>query len=130
MAKYGGVELGGLSVGMLISTEEGVMFGPDTAWDVVLLVDEAAADDRRAAVEEIFLGRAGGIWAAVADTHVRSAEVATVPMDYSRDGSEFAVTIGTTGRASAGRRGRASGSASSAWAVAGRCSPSWRSPAR
>jgi hypothetical protein len=92
--EYGDVELDGLSVGMLISTEEGVMFGPETAWDVVLLVDEAADDDQRGAIGEIFLGRAGGIWAAVADTHVRSAEVATVPMDYSRDGSEFAVTIG------------------------------------
>lgn len=91
---YGDVDLGGLSVGMLISTEEGVMFGPETGWDVVLLVDETADDDQREAVEDIYFGRAGGIWAPVADTHVESADVAAVPISFSRDGSDFSVEIG------------------------------------
>lgn len=92
--RYGDVDLDGMNVGMLISTEEGVMFGPETEWDVVLLVDESADDDQREAIEDIYSGRAGGIWAPVADTHVRSAEVATVPISFSRDGSDFAVEIG------------------------------------
>ncbi|MCO8245389.1 MULTISPECIES: DUF1326 domain-containing protein [unclassified Haladaptatus] len=91
---YGDVYLGGLSVGMLISTEEGVMFGPDTGWDVVLLIDEAADDDQYDALEDIYFGRAGGIWAAVADAHVESAEVVTAPIDFSRDGDDFSVEIG------------------------------------
>lgn len=90
---YGDVDLGGLSVAMLIETEEGVMFGPGTQWDVVLLVDEAADDDQRAAIEDIYFGRAGGIWAAVAEAHVRSAEVAVVPIDVTRDGADFSVEV-------------------------------------
>jgi len=91
---YGDVDLGGLDVGMLISTEEGVMFDPETEWDVVLLVDEAADDDQRESIEDIYFGRAGGIWAAVADAHVRSADVVTAPIEFSRDGSDFSVRIG------------------------------------
>lgn len=78
---------------MLISTEEGVMFGPETEWDVVLFVDETADDDQREAIEDIYFGRAGGIWAPVADTHVRSADVAVVPIRFSRDGMDFSVQI-------------------------------------
>ncbi|WP_135302761.1 DUF1326 domain-containing protein [Haloarcula amylovorans] len=91
---YGDVDLSNLSVGMLISTQEGVMFDPETGWDVVLLVDETADDDQREAIEDIYFGRAGGIWEPVADTHVESAEVASVPIEFSRDGDEFAVEIG------------------------------------
>jgi len=91
---YGDVDLSGLSVAMLISTEDGVMFAPETGWDVVLLVDEAADDDQRAAIEDVYLGRAGGIWAAVADAHVESADVATAPIEFSRDGTDVSVEIG------------------------------------
>jgi len=91
---YGDVDLSGVDVGMLISTDEGVMFDPETEWDVVLLVDETADSDQRDAIEDIYFGRAGGIWAPVADTHVRSADVATVPISFSRDGADFAVEIG------------------------------------
>ncbi|ADB61833.1 protein of unknown function DUF1326 [Haloterrigena turkmenica DSM 5511] len=92
--RYGDVDLSGVDVGMLISTDEGVMFAPETEWDVVLLVDETADDDQREAIEDIYSGRAGGIWAPVADTHVRSVDVTTVPISFSRDGSDFSVEIG------------------------------------
>lgn len=91
---YGDVDLGGVSVGLLVSTEEGVMFAPETAWDVVLLVDETADDDQRDAIETIYFGRAGGIFAPVAEAHVRSADVAPVPIRFSRDGADFSVEIG------------------------------------
>ncbi|WP_254272740.1 DUF1326 domain-containing protein [Haloarcula marina] len=91
---YGDVDLSDLSVGMLISTEEGVMFAPETGWDVVLFVDEAADEAQRAAIEDVYMGRAGGIWAAVADTHVQSADVAVAPIDFERDGTDFSVEIG------------------------------------
>ncbi|WP_226483333.1 DUF1326 domain-containing protein [Natrinema amylolyticum] len=92
--QYGDVNLSGLSVGLLISTEAGVMFAPETKWNVVLLIDEAATDDQRAALEDIYFGRAGGIFAPVADTHVESAEVTTVPITFDRDGAEFSVEMG------------------------------------
>ncbi|WP_083867279.1 DUF1326 domain-containing protein [Natrialba taiwanensis] len=91
---YGDVDLSGVDVGMLISTDEGVMFAPETEWDIVLFVDEGANDDQREALEDIYSGRAGGIWAPVADTHVRSADVTTVPISFSRDGADFSVEIG------------------------------------
>jgi len=90
---YGDVDLSGLSVAMLIDTDEGVMFGSGTDWDVVLLVDESAEDDQREAIETIYTGRAGGIWAAVADAHVRSADVEVAPIQFSRDGTDFSVEI-------------------------------------
>jgi len=36
--QYGDVDLSGLSVGLLISTEDGVMFDPDTGWDLAFLI--------------------------------------------------------------------------------------------
>lgn len=92
--QYGDVDVSGLGVGLLISTEEGVMFAPDTGWNVVLLVDETADEKQRAALEEIYFGRAGGIFAPVADAHVKSAEVATVPISFDRSGSDFSIEIG------------------------------------
>lgn len=92
--QYGDVDLSGLNMALLVRTEEGVIFDPEVAWHVVLLVDEAATSDQRAALEDICLGRAGGIFAAAADTHVESAEVATAPFSFTREGSEFSVNIG------------------------------------
>jgi hypothetical protein len=99
--RYGDVDLGGLNVGTLISTE-------------------AADDDQRESVEDIYLGRAGGIRAAVADTHVRSADAVTAPIEFSRDGSDFSVRIGDAVETDAsGAVGTSSG-----WRSSRRCSRS------
>jgi hypothetical protein len=92
--EYGDTDLSGLGVAMLIYTDEGVMFAPDTGWYVALLVDEEADSEQQAAIEEIFTGQAGGVFAVIADAHVESAEVATAPFDFSRDGGDFSVEIG------------------------------------
>lgn len=92
--EYGDVPLSGLGVGMLVSSEDGVMFDPDTQWNVVLIVDEAATDEQRGALEDIYFGRAGGIFAPVADTHVENSEVATAPFSVTRDEANFSVEIG------------------------------------
>ena len=91
--QYGDVDLGGLSAVLLISTEEGVMFAPETGWDVVLLVDDAATDEQQSALEDIYFGRAGGIFAPVAETHIESTEAAVAPISFDRDGDEFSVTV-------------------------------------
>lgn len=93
---YGEVDLSGLSVAMLVYTDEGVMFAPDTGWYVALLIDEAATDEQQAALQDIFFGRAGGIWAPVADAHVEEAEAATAPISFDRNGDEFAVSVDGT----------------------------------
>ena len=92
--RYGDIDLSGRRVGMLIVSDEGVMFDPSTRWDVVLLVDEEATEEERAAIEDIYLGRAGGIWAPVADSHFRSTEVATAPVEFERDGDRTTVSFG------------------------------------
>lgn len=92
--QYGDVDLSGQSVGMLVRTEEGVMFDPDTAWHVVLLVDEESDDEQRAALEDIYFGRAGGIWGPVADAHFETTEVTTVPLAMSRDDMTISITAG------------------------------------
>ena len=92
--RYGDVDLSGRRVGMLIESDEGVMFDPSTQWDVVLLVDDEATDEERAAIEDVYLGRAGGIWAPVADGHFRSTEVATAPVEFAVDGDRTTVSFG------------------------------------
>ncbi|MFC6835814.1 DUF1326 domain-containing protein [Halomarina ordinaria] len=92
--RYGDTDLSGLNTALLIRTEEGVMFAPGTVWNVVLIVDEAADDDQRAALEDIYLGRAGGIFGAAADAHVERAEVAAAPFSFRRDGTDFSVEVG------------------------------------
>lgn len=94
--QYGDVALDGLSVVLLIATEEGVMFAPDTGWDLVLLIDDAATDEQRSALEDIYFGRAGGIFAPVADTHVESAEATVAPISFERDGDEISATVDDT----------------------------------
>ncbi len=91
---YGDVDLSGLHAAMLIRSEEGVLFDPDTAWQMVVIIDETADDDQQAALEDILSGRAGGIFAVAADTHVESAEVAAAPFSFTRDGADFSVEVG------------------------------------
>lgn len=91
--QYGETDLSGLSVGLLVSTAEGVMFDPDTGWDVVLLMDETADTEQRDALDAIYFGRAGGIFAPVAEAHVKAADTETVPIEFSRDGGDFSVQI-------------------------------------
>lgn len=93
---YGDIDLSGLNVSMLIYTDEGVMFAPDTGWYVVLLVDKEANKEEKSALEDIYLGRAGGIFTPVAETHIKTSEVIEVPITFSRDDSDISVTIDDT----------------------------------
>jgi hypothetical protein len=90
---YGDVDLGGLSTVLLISTEEGVMFAPETGWDMVLLIDDEASEEQQRALEDIYFGRAGGIFAPVADTHVESTEATVAPISFDRDEDEISVNV-------------------------------------
>lgn len=92
--QYGDTDLTGRKVAMLAYTEEGVMFAPGTEWYVALLIDDEADDDQRAALEEIYFGRAGGIWAAVADAHFETTEVTTAPITFSKEDDEISSTVG------------------------------------
>ena len=74
-----GVDLSGLQVVMVLRYFDQVQ--PSTPWEVVLYVDHSAADGQRAAMADIFLGRAGGTVAhlygpAIGEVHaVRPARI-------------------------------------------------------
>lgn len=91
---YGDIDLSGLNAAWLVNCEEGNPFDPDVTWPLVVLFDETADDDQRTALEEIFLGKAGGIFGVAVETHVESVEVATAPFSFDRDDVDFSVEIG------------------------------------
>ncbi|MDX1747390.1 MAG: DUF1326 domain-containing protein [Halobacteriales archaeon] len=91
---YGDVDLGGLNATWLASCEDGNPFDPDVTWPLVVLLDERADDDQRAALEDVFAGRAGGIFGVAVETHAESVEVATAPFAFDRTGGEFSLEIG------------------------------------
>ncbi len=91
---YGDINLSGLNATWLVNCEGGNPFDPDVTWPLVVLLDEEATDDQRAALEEIFLGRAGGIFGAAVETHAESTEVAAAPFSFSQDDEAFSVKIG------------------------------------
>lgn len=91
---YGDVDLSGLSAAWLANCEDGNPFDPDATWPLVVLIDEAATETQRAAIEEIFAGRAGGIFGVAVDTHAESVEVATAPVAFHREGGEYSIEIG------------------------------------
>jgi hypothetical protein len=74
-----GTDLSNMQVVMSIRYLDRVQ--PSTPWEVVLYVDRAADEDQRAAIADIFLGRAGGTVAhlygpAIGEVHVvRSARI-------------------------------------------------------
>lgn len=73
------------------------MVALETGWDVVLLVDDdEASDERRGALEDVPFGRAGGIFAPVADAHVESAEATVAPISFDRDEVEISVSLDDT----------------------------------
>lgn len=91
---YGDIDLSGLNATWLVNCEGGNPFDPDVTWPLVVLLDEEADDDQRTALEDIFVGRAGGIFGVAVDTHAERVELGTAPFSFSRDGEEFSIEIG------------------------------------
>ncbi len=91
---YGDVDLGGLNAIWLARYEDGNPFDPDATWPLVLLIDERADDEQRAALEAVFGGQAGGIFAVAVDAHVERLEVETAPFDFTREDGSFSLEIG------------------------------------
>ena len=91
---YGDVDLSGLNAAWLVNSEEGNPFDPNVTWPLVVLLDEEADGDQRASLEDVFAGRAGGIFGAAADAHVESVEVATAPFSFHREDEESSVVVG------------------------------------
>lgn len=80
---YGGTALGGTHAALAIHTP-----GPmgEGNWTVGLYVDEAASDAQRAALEEIFGGRAGGPFGALSVIVGTWQPVRTAAIEFVADG--------------------------------------------
>jgi len=59
----------------------------------VLLIDNQANEEQQSALEDIYFGRASGIFAPVADTHVENAEATSTPISFNRDEDEFSYRL-------------------------------------
>lgn len=89
--EYEGVSLDGLSVGVLV-WDHGVLL--EGGWDVVVLMDEQATEEQAGALEDIFMGRAGGVMGAVAGLIAEVKDIAAVPITYSRENGHRSITAG------------------------------------
>lgn len=87
---YGNVRLDGLSTGMLIWAEGIHLEG---GWHVVLLIDDRATSEQSEALEDIFLGRAGGIMELLAPL-IESSQVARASFSYSHQGTHLSLKVG------------------------------------
>ena len=87
---FGDVQLGGLAV-VLIVHFEGSVF--DKNREFGFLIDDRADANQRAALERIFTGKAGGVFAAWADLTISLDGVAFMPMRVSHDAENWCVEV-------------------------------------
>lgn len=87
---YRDTDQSGLAVVMLARVP-GNMY--EVPWDVVLVFDEAADEEQRAALEEPFRGEAGGVFASYASAFDR-IETTTAPITVTRDGTSLRIETG------------------------------------
>ena len=87
---FGDVQLGGLAV-VLIVHFEGSVF--DKNREFGFLIDDRADAQQRAALERIFTGKAGGVFAAWADLTISLDGVAFMPMRVSHDAENWRVEV-------------------------------------
>lgn len=88
---YGDVSLDGLTAGFLLD-QEGVLF--EGGWDVVLILDEAADDEQSEALQMIFSGEAGGLFAAMSGMVEEVVDVVSLPFEYTSDNGHFEFEAG------------------------------------
>ena len=86
-----GVDVGGLSVGMLVDSP-GQM--SDGGWRVGLFVDEKAAEEQAEKLQAVFSGELGGPGAAFTPLVGELLGVERAPIEYRDDGARHRVKIG------------------------------------
>lgn len=87
---YGNVPLAGLAAVVLVHFEGNVL---EKNREFGFLIDDRASPNQRDALEKIFTGQAGGIFAAWRDLTIRVDGVEFVPMNVSHDDEEWKVEI-------------------------------------
>ena len=87
---YGDVKLGGLAV-VLVIRFEGTVFEKNRQFG--FLIDDRADQAQRDALETIFLGKAGGAFAAWADLTIKVDGVEFVKIEVSQDAENWRVDV-------------------------------------
>lgn len=88
---YGSVSLGGDLAVVLVIHFEGTVFEKNREFG--FLIDERANPEQREALKNIFLGKAGGAFAAWADLTIKVDGVEFVPMTVSHDAETWRVEV-------------------------------------
>lgn len=88
--EFGGVTLRGTKAVVAFDSPKRMI---DGGWTEVLLLDEAATPDQRAALQTILTGRAGGPWAVLARFVERWLEPRVVPIDITDGGTTKQVSV-------------------------------------
>ena len=88
---YGDISLDGLTGGVLLD-QEGVLF--EGGWKVVLVLDEAADDGQAEALQMIFSGEAGGLFAGLSGMIDEVVDVVSLPFEYSSNDDHFEFEAG------------------------------------
>jgi hypothetical protein len=94
--KFGDTALDGLNVAVGLHTP-GNMAAKD--WTAVLYLDSRANDTQRAALTQIFAGKAGGHPARIAEHIATVAGVEVVPIEFESDGKNGRMKVGRAGEA-------------------------------
>jgi hypothetical protein len=77
---YGDVPLDGLKAFIAFDSPQHMIEG---GWTEVVIIDEAASAEQRAALEAILTGRAGGSWALLAKFVARWLETRFLPIEFT-----------------------------------------------
>jgi hypothetical protein len=87
---FGAVPLAGLKAIVAFETPQKMISG---GWTEVIIVDSAASDDQRQAIEMILNGEAGGPWAVLGRFVERRLETRALPIMFDVDGAIKRATI-------------------------------------
>ena len=87
---FGGVALGGAKAVIAYDTPQQMIAGN---WTEILIIDEAASQPQRRAIEAILCGRAGGPWAVLARFVGERRETRYLAIRMSEDAQSKRVTI-------------------------------------
>lgn len=87
---YGGIPLAGLRAVIAFDTPQHMISG---GWTEILLIDETATPDQRAALQSILSGCAGGPWEVLARFVATWLETRYLPIEFAGDEIAKTVTI-------------------------------------
>ena len=82
--EFGGVSLAGVKAVIAFDAPQHMMSGD---WTEVVIVDEAASAEQRAAMERLLTGKAGGPWEVLAKFVDRRLETRYLPIEFSDEGA-------------------------------------------